>query len=108
METAAGTIDTEGLFDRDTGVLNECADAVTRAEVVCYQAPADNPVQCLCPARDPVLPENCTVDDPSYIGAFTHHHIDGAPIACTVDPLPRAGHVVLSAALLALLPRQRA
>lgn len=45
----AGNMDTDGLFDRGTGVLKSCAACLQGVTIHCWQAPADEPVACGCP-----------------------------------------------------------
>jgi len=51
-------IDTTGAFNTD-GVFIACADRVIKHEIACYGPPADEPVPCECPEREPELKYPC-------------------------------------------------
>ena len=69
LQNAAGNIDTNAeLFDRETGVLRQCVAFATNTEIICYEAPANNPQVCECPNTASDLPDGCDVPLASYIG----------------------------------------
>ena len=45
----AGAIDAQGMFDRGTGVLHGCLNCLESVRIVCWAAPAADPVSCECP-----------------------------------------------------------
>ena len=48
----AGQLDTSNAFDRATGILSSCAACVESVKMVCWGAPADEPVKCACPGAE--------------------------------------------------------
>ena len=45
----ANSMDVNGLFDSQTGILKSCSDKVLSTYTSCWTYPADDPVPCACP-----------------------------------------------------------
>ncbi|GAB5360952.1 hypothetical protein AAMO2058_000672500 [Amorphochlora amoebiformis] len=49
LRPLSGTIDTQEIIDRASGVIKGCGEHVINWSQFCYGAPAEDPIKCNCP-----------------------------------------------------------